>query len=271
MVIIREASGIMRRSFPGAWSLGKRLFGRFEGIPTRELSKFYTINQIQAMNLALNRNGWELRRFSSILDFGCGTGRLSQHLCWIAKGAELFGCDIDSEGVKEAQRLCPQGRFVTNNPMPPLAFEDDQFDLIYAWVVFTNLSEESHRAWLGELGRVLRPGGVLISTTHSYEYLKRVEAFSPEYLQKWNISGTVEEFIKSDIGYYYVNPDHYPPDIGWSLISKEYVTTNWPVYSSLSLIDYSEAAFETYPEGCQDIVIMAKEPIQYNSRLADCR
>ena len=269
MAIIRRSSGIMRRSFPEAWRLGKRLLGRFESIPLKELSKFYNINQIQAMNLALNRNGWELRSFSSILDFGCGAGRLSQHLGRLASGAQLFGCDIDSEAIKEAQRLYPRGRFVANEPMPPLAFEDGQFDLVYAWVFFTNISEESHRAWLGELGRVLRPGGVLISTTHSYEYLKRVEAFSPEYLQKWNFSGTVEEFIQSDTGYYYVNPDHYPPDIGWSLISKEYVTTKWPAYSGLSLMDYSEAAFETYPEGCQDIVILAKEPIQPNSGLAD--
>ena len=261
MAIMRGPANLVRRSFPGTWRVAKRLLGRYR-IPARELRKYYNVNQIQSLDLALNRNGWSLGSFSSILDFGCGPGRLSQHLCWLAPKAQLFGCDLDPEAVIEAQRSCPRGHFHANQAMPPLVFEDGQFDLVLCWGVFTNISEASQRVWLKELARVLRPGGVMLSTTHSHEYLKRVAVFSPEQLQKWNFSCSVEEFIQLNDGYYFVNPDNFPPDIGWTVISMEYVTTRWPGYSGLSLVAYSEAAYETYPEGCKDIVILAKEPIQ---------
>ena len=116
---------------------------------------------------------------------------------------------------------------------------------------------------------MLRPGGVMLSTTHSEEYLKRVSVFSPEYLQKFDFPGPVEEFIQLKDGYYYVSPDHWPQDYGFAVISKDYVTTRWPEYTGLSLVAYSEAAFETYPEGCQDIVIMSKDHIQRHFDVAN--
>ena len=115
---------------------------------------------------------------------------------------------------------------------------------------------------------MLRPGGVMISTTHSQEYLRRVAAYSPEKLEKFNFQSSPEESIRSSDGYYYVSPDHWPPNYGFTVISKEYVTTHWPEYSDLTLVAYSEAAFETYPEGCQDVIILAKEPLQRHFDLA---
>jgi SAM-dependent methyltransferase len=49
---------------------------------------------------------------------------------------------------------------------PPLPFEDASFDLVYSISVFTHLDEEMQDAWLNELKRVLRPGGILIITVH---------------------------------------------------------------------------------------------------------
>jgi SAM-dependent methyltransferase len=219
------------------------------------------MNQIQPLEAALNRNGRSLRNFTSILDFGCGHGRLSQHLCWLMPDAQLYGCDLDPMGVAEAQRACPRGHFYTNKVTPPLEFEDGQFDLVLCWSVFTNISEWSHQIWLRELARVLQPGGVMLNTTHSHEYLRRISVFSPESLAKFNFQGSIDEFIESGKGFHYVSPPHWPADYGWAIISKEYVTSKWPDYSGLSLVNYSEAAFETYPEGCQDIVILAKSPV----------
>ena len=218
------------------------------------------MTQIQPLEVALNRNGWSLRKFSSILDFGCGTGDYSRELCWVAPNAQLFGVDIDSISVAEAQRSCQRGNFHTNKAVPPLEFKDGQFDLVWCFGVFTNISESSHKIWLKELARVLSPSGVLICTTHSYEHLRRMAVFSPDHIGKYEIPGTIEEFISQSCGFHYVSPPNWHPDYGWAVISEEYVTTQWPDYSGLSLIDYVEAAFETYPEGCQDIVILAKEP-----------
>jgi SAM-dependent methyltransferase len=258
MALLGVPSKIMKGSFPSVWRFGKRLMGRYR-ISERQLRKSYIMNQIQPLEMALNRNGWSLQGFSSILDFGCGPGRLSEQLCWLVPNAELYGCDVDPMAVAEAQHSCPRGNFHANEGMPPLEFEDAKFDLVWCWGVFTNISENSQKAWLKELARVLRPGGVLLSTTHSYEHLKRMAIFSPDHIDKYKLPGTVDEFIDSECGFHYVSPPNWHPDYGWAVISKDYVTNNWPDYSGLSMVEYSEGAFETFPEGCQDIVLMSKK------------
>ena len=102
--------------------------------------------------------------------------------------------------------------------------------------------------------------GVMVHTTHSYEHLKRASAFSPEALVKYKLEGSVEEFIRSDPEYYYLVHKPRTPDYGLAIISKEYASTRWPEYTGLTLMDYAEGAIESYPEGCQDIVMLAKEP-----------
>ena len=220
----------------------------------------YNLNQLQTFEALLNVHGLSFAGFSSILDFACGPARLTQHLFRLAPKAAIYGYDVDSEAVAECSRKFPGGHFYANGLMPPLEYDDEQFDLIWSYSIFTSLPEANHRAWLEELARKLRPGGVMVHTTHSYEYLKRASAFSPEALVKYKLEGSVEEFIRSDPEYYYLVHKPRTPDYGLAIISKEYASTRWPEYTGLTLMDYAEGAIESYPEGCQDIVMLAKEP-----------
>ena len=99
----------------------------------------------------------------------------------------------------------------------------------------------------------------MIHTTHSYEYLRRVAMFSPEYLTKYQIRQPIEEFIDSNQGYYYIPYGPETPEYGLAIISQEYTTANWPKFTGLLLVDYVEAAVESYPEGCHDIVMLTKD------------
>jgi SAM-dependent methyltransferase len=53
-----------------------------------------------------------------------------------------------------------------NQPVPPLGFPNDTFDLIYALSVFTHLGEVGQLSWIRELRRIARPGGYVLITTH---------------------------------------------------------------------------------------------------------
>ncbi len=225
-----------------------------------EAENRYNLNQLQRFESVLNGHGRSLRQFSSTLDFGCRSGRLTQYLSWLAPQAEVYGCDVDTEEVAECRRICPGGHFYANGLMPPLQYADEQFDLIWSYGVFTSLPEANHVSWLEELARVLRPGGMMLHTTHSYEYLRRASMFSPHSLEKYAYTEPVEKFIQSGQGYYYIVHNPGTPDYGLAIISKEYVTTKWPIYTGLTLVDYVEGAVEAYPEGCQDMVLLAKEP-----------
>jgi SAM-dependent methyltransferase len=99
-----------------------------------------------------------------VLDFGAGAGRTLRHFQEFAAIAEFIGCDIDAESVEWAQHhLQPEFTFFLNSPSPPTTFEDNSFDLIYCFSVFSHLST-NWAEWLIELKRILKPGGLLLAT-----------------------------------------------------------------------------------------------------------
>lgn len=129
---------------------------------------------VNHMLLSLERNGVDPRGFRSILDFGCGCGRLIRHVHPLGTGS-LHGSDYNSELIDWCQRSLHFGRFQTNNLTPPLQYDDNAFDFIYARSVFTHLGLDLQKAWMAELFRVLRPQGILYFTTHGELLARRLE------------------------------------------------------------------------------------------------
>lgn len=99
-----------------------------------------------------------------ILDFGCGAGRTLRHFLAAGDPGEFWGCDIDAASIAWLQgALSPPLHPFVNAELPPLGQPDQSFDLIYCVSVFTHLTA-SWSAWLLELHRLLRPGGLLVAT-----------------------------------------------------------------------------------------------------------
>jgi SAM-dependent methyltransferase len=109
----------------------------------------------------------------SVLDFGCGCGRVARY--WEPFAGSVCGSDLDRPAVEWCRRNLSFARFEVNGLEPPLAFEDGSFDLVYALSVFTHLTGPLQLAWRDELRRVLRPGGLLLVTTHGSSYRPRLE------------------------------------------------------------------------------------------------
>jgi len=100
------------------------------------------------------------------LDFGCGCGRVALHLAGVP-GLEVWGVDVDAPAVTWARRHLGRERFQVIDAEPPTPLADDFFDVAYAISVFTHLDEAAQDRWLEEMTRVLKPGGVLVATTHN--------------------------------------------------------------------------------------------------------
>ena len=130
-------------------------------------SVYYESGEILAHQIrdCLEKNGLSLKSFKSILDFGCGCGRILRHLA-PATDAALFGSDINVRLIKWCQANLPFASFQTNSLAPPLEIEDSSIEFAYARSVFTHLHEDLQKAWMQELHRVLIPGGYLYLTTH---------------------------------------------------------------------------------------------------------
>ncbi len=106
------------------------------------------------------------------LDFGCGCGRVARHLIGNEAsrraGIHYSGVDVDRAQIDWAARHLG-GRFEVIPTAPPTALASGSFDLIFTISVFTHLDEAMQDAWLAELTRLLRPGGLLLATTHAPE------------------------------------------------------------------------------------------------------
>jgi SAM-dependent methyltransferase len=104
--------------------------------------------------------------FRTILDFGCGCGRILRALRNRLPGARLCASDQDEAAVAWLRKTYQDVNLRTNGPLPPLAFAAGTFDLVLGFSVFTHLSESYQDAWLHELRRVTRPGAFLLLTVH---------------------------------------------------------------------------------------------------------
>ena len=81
-----------------------------------------------------------------------------------ATQAQYWGCDIDGPSVDWIEsKLSPQFRAFRVEENPGIDWPDNSFDLIWATSVFTHLTD-SWAGWLSELNRVLKPGGLLMTS-----------------------------------------------------------------------------------------------------------
>jgi SAM-dependent methyltransferase len=137
-----------------------------------DVADFFAIGRACADSVAaaVTRAGRDMTQLGSILDFGCGCGRVIRHLHRL--GPQLHGTDYNPCLIEWCQRNLLFARFDLNGLQPPLRYRDGTFDLIYAFSVFTHLPEGLQFSWMAELRRVLAPGGYLFMTTHGEPYAR---------------------------------------------------------------------------------------------------
>jgi len=145
---------------------------------------------IYNMKRYLNSSHVELDALQSILDFGCGTGRLI--VGWYLDNPErhLSGCDINGELVAWVRDSLPQRIKFHQSPLtPPLSYASDCFDLICLVSVFTHLSMVSQRLWVEEIKRILRPSGHILITLQGELY---THLFHPDRVREFEKKGFIE-------------------------------------------------------------------------------
>jgi SAM-dependent methyltransferase len=120
----------------------------------------------------LRKNGIDIQRLGSLLDFGCGCGRVLRH--WGDLPGAVHGSDYNQRAIEWCQRNLTFARCAVNALEPPLPYASEQFDLVYALSVFTHLPEPLMTAWMSEMGRVVKTGGFLVISTHGEAYLDQL-------------------------------------------------------------------------------------------------
>jgi SAM-dependent methyltransferase len=90
---------------------------------------------------------------------------------------------------------------------PPLPFPDAGFDLAYLLSVFSHLPEATTLAWLTDLARVTRPGGIVIVTTHGVPCLETIIRSEPHRKMVGMAEGQGEQILRElpQRGYTYLS------------------------------------------------------------------
>jgi SAM-dependent methyltransferase len=118
----------------------------------------------------LEQNGTSIEDLESILDWGCGCGRILRHWSDL-RHTRVCGCDINPRMVGWCNENLRFAEAALNDLDPPLPYDQSTFDLVYALSVITHLPEELQHAWVAECLRVLKPGGFLLFSTLGEYYL----------------------------------------------------------------------------------------------------
>jgi SAM-dependent methyltransferase len=156
---------------------------RFLVAGTDDLEWFLASGRLAARTVTdcLARQGLALGRRRRVLDWGCGCGRVIRHLRGVS-GPEFHGSDRNARAVAWCRQNLGFARFATNSLRPPLPYPDRHFDLVYAFSVFTHLTEPEQQRWMDEMKRVLVSGGHLLFSTHGD---KAAEGLAPAELAEF--------------------------------------------------------------------------------------
>lgn len=167
----------------------------------------------------LRSAGIDAGAFGSIVDFGCGSGRVLRHFRNV-DGLRPVGTDANAKAIEWDRANLPGIEFHNNELAPPLDLPDGSFDLVYALSVFTHIPLQWQEPWLRELRRILRPGGYLLCTVLGDNYIdlqlgpeERVRlahdgrltldaddphaSYSSQVLRSWDVFQTRDEVGKS--------------------------------------------------------------------------
>jgi SAM-dependent methyltransferase len=148
----------------------------------RDSEQFAKIRMATIKNMIalLSEAGVEFDGFQSILDFGCGCGRILAGLeHFAAQGANLQGFDINETLVRFCQENIPFAKVLQCNYHPPIPVEDASIDFAYAASVWTHMSLSAAMQWAGEFTRVVKPGGTALVSYHGSYFAKTVADLNP--------------------------------------------------------------------------------------------
>lgn len=189
-----------------------------------------------------------------ILDFGCGVGRVAMPFHYHFK-QPTAAVDIQQFAIDFMQKTMPEVDTRRSTLTPPLPFAEGSFDVIYAISVWTHMNKDTGDAWLKDVARMLKPGGIALLSTSSYYVL---EAHRKHAKRKELWANVTDEELKTS-GFVFRSNDYAGIDepYGEIVYDPEWLHDHWN--KILPHKDIRIRAVGGAAGGRQDLNILVKE------------
>jgi SAM-dependent methyltransferase len=139
-----------------------------------------TLNFVRSLSYNYNRLTGRPLDEAKILDYGCGYGRIARLMYAFVGEDSFYGLDPWDRSIEICRADGLTKNFLQSEYLPDsLPVGAAKFDLIYAFSVFTHLSERATLAALGAMRKCISPDGILAITIRPEEYWQHDVHTSP--------------------------------------------------------------------------------------------
>jgi len=205
---------------------------------------------------ALRGAGLTMPQGGTVLDFGASSGRVLRAIAAARPDLRCIGCDPNEGAIAWAEEHLP-GEYFVSPTAPPLALDAASVDVAYAISIWSHFAAGPALDWLAEMHRVIRPGGALVLTTHSWDTLGM--GLRRDALSRETITGAAEALMTD--GHFFVDVfgeagDWGVVDPGWG---NAYMTLEWLMARTQGQWS-ARLLWPGYLDANQDVIVLERSP-----------
>lgn len=164
-----------------------------------------------------------LEGIRSILEVGCGMGRVVKHLA--AAGRDVTGMDYEPRAILRLHAQRPQLKLYVGD-VNCLPHPDSSFDAALCYGTLSNLPDTTRA--LAELRRVLKPGGLLVASVTNDSVARRV-------LSRLSMLGAKQRAFAM-VAYTRREWAARVESAGFSIVETTPIVTRLPIYTFLPFL-----------------------------------
>jgi len=195
----------------------------------------------------------------SILDFGCGFGRVLRVLKSEFPAAQLTACDISREAIEFCAKTFGATPVLSGENAAEVQFKD-KFDLVWGGTVFTQFDAPQFLTFLHLLHSFVSKDGLLVFTTHGRFVAQRLRTDGRNYgMDESSARAMLDGWDTTGFGY-----ANYPQEVmtrfgvskyGVCISKPSWICRQIEAVDDMKLVCYTERAWDNH----QDSVACIKQ------------
>jgi 2-polyprenyl-3-methyl-5-hydroxy-6-metoxy-1,4-benzoquinol methylase len=182
---------------------------------------------VRAVREGFHRHTGQILDGLPILDYGCGWGRLLRLMLAVTGPENLFGCDPWDKSLEACDGSHVRANIALSEYLPTdLPFPGRKFSLIYAFSVFTHLSERAATAALSACRKHIKDDGLMAITIRPVRYWPT----DGNAIQSNQVDRLVRDHNDKGFAFLPHNRDAVDGDVtyGDASMTTEFINRRWP-------------------------------------------